>query len=144
MAKKNEPSESEYVAVVEETEIIDVTKPCCEDDEQNEGKYGHEAHEHHHHHGLHTGQDEVWSAHTVSAARAETHSGDLIKAKARCAIAAHKSLQVALGALVVFDTTMKGVAVVTAMRRGDDKWILPLAVFNTVGILPAIYLSTRH
>lgn len=84
-------------------------------------------------------QEAPSAAHVVDSGA--SHDDSL--APKSCAISEHKSLQLLLGALVVFDTTMKGVAVATAVRRGDKRWILPLSIFNTVGILPAIYLSTR-
>lgn len=49
-----------------------------------------------------------------------------------------------LGTLVAVDLGMKIWAISTAVRRGDKKWILPLALVNSVGILPAVYLATRH
>lgn len=42
--------------------------------------------------------------------------------------------------LVVWDLAWKAVAMWKSARRGQLAWFVCIAVFNTVGILPIIYL----
>lgn len=57
--------------------------------------------------------------------------------------AAHIGFGVALGALAATDLVLKAIAVRRALKRGDRGWVLPLAIFNTVGLLPGIYLASH-
>jgi hypothetical protein len=44
----------------------------------------------------------------------------------------------------VFDTTMKLIAMWKSARYNHLVWFIFLAIFNTVGILPIIYLITHR
>ncbi len=50
---------------------------------------------------------------------------------------------VALRIAATTDLVLKILAIRRAVQRGDRKWILPLAILNTVGVLPGCYLA-RH
>lgn len=41
----------------------------------------------------------------------------------------------------VWDTAWKAAAVWTALRRRDFKWVVPLVIVNSVGLLPIAYLK---
>lgn len=38
------------------------------------------------------------------------------------------------------DLTLKTIAIRRALKKGDRQWVLPLALSNTLGVLPSIYL----
>lgn len=44
-------------------------------------------------------------------------------------------------AATVWDTVWKAAAVWTALRRRDFKWVVPLVIVNSVGLLPIAYLK---
>ncbi len=52
-------------------------------------------------------------------------------------------LRTAIGVVAFADLALKVVALRRALKREDKGWVLPLAVLNTLGILPTIYLSTH-
>ncbi len=43
-------------------------------------------------------------------------------------------------AIFLWDTAWKAVAIVTAIRNRQYRWIGPLVLVNSVGILPMVYL----
>lgn len=47
---------------------------------------------------------------------------------------------VTLGALVVWETVWKGIGMWRAARRNELGWFIGILIFNTIGILPLIYL----
>ena len=49
----------------------------------------------------------------------------------------------ALGLLTGADLALKFLAVRRAIKRGDRAWVLPLALINTAGVLPAVFLKTH-
>ena len=51
---------------------------------------------------------------------------------------------VALAVMIVAELGLKAAAITKAVRRGDKKWILPLVVINTAGVLPTYYLVSRR
>lgn len=50
---------------------------------------------------------------------------------------------VGLGLLSAVDLALKTAALRRAVKLDDKGWVLPLAVVNTVGLLPAYYLGTH-
>ena len=52
-------------------------------------------------------------------------------------------VRVAIGIAATADLALKVVALRRALKRGDKGWVVPLAVLNSLGVLPAIYLSTH-
>lgn len=50
---------------------------------------------------------------------------------------------VGLGLLGAVDLALKTIAIRRAVKLDDKEWVLPLAVVNTVGLLPAYYLRTH-
>lgn len=50
---------------------------------------------------------------------------------------------IAIGVAAATDLLLKILAIRRAVQRGDRKWILPLAILNTVGVLPGCYLARR-
>lgn len=42
--------------------------------------------------------------------------------------------------LIFFDLIVRGMALYRAARNGQKYWFVALLIFNTVGILPLIYL----
>lgn len=49
----------------------------------------------------------------------------------------------ALGVATGIDLTLKFLAIRRAIKLGDEGWVLPLALINSVGILPAVFLKTH-
>ncbi len=50
---------------------------------------------------------------------------------------------IGLKVLVTTDLVLKTVAISKALRSNDKGWILPLAIVNSAGVLPAYYLFSR-
>lgn len=48
-----------------------------------------------------------------------------------------------LGFMALTDLALKAVALHTAVKKDDKGWIIPLALVNSMGILPAYYLLTK-
>ncbi|MDP3901078.1 MAG: DUF5652 family protein [bacterium] len=44
------------------------------------------------------------------------------------------------GVAIVLSAILKGIALWRSAKRGEVKWFVALLVFNTVGILEALYL----
>lgn len=42
------------------------------------------------------------------------------------------------------DLVLKATAIRRALKLGDKRWVLPLAIVNTAGILPAFYLASHR
>ncbi len=49
---------------------------------------------------------------------------------------------VLIGVLVAWEIIWKLIAMWNAARRGSKVWFIVLALVNTIGILPIIYLTT--
>ena len=50
----------------------------------------------------------------------------------------------ALAAAVLADLALKAAAIHRALKLGQKKWVVPLAVLNTAGVLPGYYLISRR
>jgi len=51
------------------------------------------------------------------------------------------SLFVIIAALTVWDWVWKAIAMWHAARRGEKVWFVVILIFNTIGILPIVYLA---
>lgn len=73
--------------------------------------------------------------------------GMVVGKDADCACVLHRKppaqVLVGLGFLAWIDLALKTLAIRRAVRRDDKKWIVPLAVVNSVGLLPMYYLLTH-
>jgi len=43
--------------------------------------------------------------------------------------------------LLIWDLSWKGAALWRAARNGQIKWFVPILIFNTLGILPIVYIQ---
>ncbi|MCC7364327.1 MAG: hypothetical protein IT303_08125 [Dehalococcoidia bacterium] len=46
-----------------------------------------------------------------------------------------------IGILALWDTTWKAIAVWKAVRNGQRRWVMPLLIVNSAGLLPIAYLA---
>ncbi len=51
-------------------------------------------------------------------------------------------MMVLILAVTIFDTILKAIGMWKAARRSQTGWFVCILIFNTVGILPIIYLLT--
>ncbi len=59
------------------------------------------------------------------------------------AIIDNPKLMLAAGAAQATDLVLRVIAIRRAIKKGQKGWILPLAVVNSMGILPTLYLATK-
>lgn len=52
-----------------------------------------------------------------------------------------KSMMYIIFPIMILDVILKGVALWKAGRNNQRNWFIALFIFNTVGILPLVYLS---
>ena len=52
-----------------------------------------------------------------------------------------KSMMYIIFPIMILDVILKGVALWRAGRNNQRNWFIALLIFNTVGILPLVYLS---
>ena len=58
-------------------------------------------------------------------------------------ISAHHWLIIALVIIALIDGTLKLIAMWKASRNNEVGWFIVLAILNTIGILPVIYILMR-
>lgn len=46
--------------------------------------------------------------------------------------------------IALWDLSWKAAAIHQALQKDDKKWVLPLALVNSVGLLPIIYLAQER
>lgn len=49
-------------------------------------------------------------------------------------------IKIILGIFVFMELILKGFALWRAARRGDKVWYIAILIFNTLGLLPLVYL----
>jgi hypothetical protein len=45
-----------------------------------------------------------------------------------------------LTVVLIWDSTWKAAAIIKAVRRRQFRWVVPLAIVNSAGMLPMLYL----